>query len=529
MATLPYFVISPSTLLSVIGLLRGPDRTEPTPVEDWRLAKVDVVIPALNEEDHIILCLDSVLRQTVRPRQIVLVDDGSTDRTVARAQAFCRFRGVPLVTIQRRSPIGKTPTIKRQARELDSDVEFILDADTILESENYIERTVRELYQAIGIASACGTILPLRKQDRRAADEAPSVREFRTRYRVGAAGRPRRWHEDLGSAITNLYREVLYLFLQRFIYRGQMVFFGTTSNPVGCAVAYRRKYVKALFDHVGPTLGDDLTNSEDIFIGLAMLNEGYRNIQLTDVYARTAEPHVLRLPRQVYLWSSSFLQSCYYFDALLRSPLKVHKRMRLRGWRKPSPGSPARVGRPQPVPVFSASPGQPMLAVAGGPAASARATAPLGPVLSVTVDALTPGPVPQRGHSDGATGMPRGHDRRMVREPYRQAFGRERTRVYGRPVGWMLMGAAIEKIFFPTLLLGMALVGNWHGVRLTVIIETLICVTALVAVTRGRRFEYLVKGLAVTPIRYALIASDLVTLTRFASDLWLTGNRKWRK
>jgi hypothetical protein len=33
----------------------------------------------------------------------------------------------------------------------------------------------------------------------------------------------------------------------------------------------------------------------------------------------------------------------------------------------------------------------------------------------------------------------------------------------------------------------------------------------------------------VTPIRYALIASDLVTLTRFASDLWLTGNRKWRK
>ena len=46
--------------------------------------------------------------------------------------------------------------------------------------------------------------------------------------------------------VTNLYREVLYLFLQRFIYRGQMVFFGTIPNPVGCAVAYRRKYVEAL-------------------------------------------------------------------------------------------------------------------------------------------------------------------------------------------------------------------------------------------------------------------------------------------
>ena len=77
-----------------------------------------------------------------------------------------------------------------------------------------------------------------------------------------------------------MYREVLYLFLQRFVYRGQMVFFGTITNPVGCAVAYRRKYVEALFDFVGPVLGDDLTNSEDIFIGMGMLNEGYRNIQL---------------------------------------------------------------------------------------------------------------------------------------------------------------------------------------------------------------------------------------------------------
>jgi hypothetical protein len=129
--------------------------------------------------------------------------------------------------------------------------------------------------------------------------------------------------------VTNLYREVLYLFLQRFIYHGQMVFFGTITNPVGCAVAYRRKYVKDLFDHFSPMLGDDLTNSEDIFIGMAMLDKGYRNIQLTDVYARTVEPRFEKLFRQVYLWSSSFLQSCYYFDTLLRSPFRSYNRPRL--------------------------------------------------------------------------------------------------------------------------------------------------------------------------------------------------------
>ena len=68
---------------------------------------------------------------------------------------------------------------------------------------------------------------------------------------------------------------MLYLFLQRFVYRGQLAFFGTTTNPVGCAVAYRRKYVRALFDYIDPILGDDLTNSEDIFIGFAMRRAGH--------------------------------------------------------------------------------------------------------------------------------------------------------------------------------------------------------------------------------------------------------------
>jgi hypothetical protein len=107
-----------------------------------------------------------------------------------------------------------------------------------------------------------------------------------------------------------------------------MVAFGTVSNPAGCAVAYRRACLAQLFDDVEPILGDDLTNSEDIFIGLAMLNEGYRNIQVIDVCARTVELEVQRLPKQLNLWSSAFLRSTFYFDALLRSPFKALKRRR---------------------------------------------------------------------------------------------------------------------------------------------------------------------------------------------------------
>jgi glycosyltransferase involved in cell wall biosynthesis len=517
MATTPYFVLSPNTLLSMVGLMRGPDKTAPTPREDWRTARVDVVIPALNEAPHIALCLASIMRQTLRPHRIILVDDGSTDATVDVAEAFCRFHKVDLITIRRRVPIGKTPTVKRQAREFDSDVEFILDADTVLESDNYIARTVEELYKAVGVACACGTILPLRKRDRHAWLQRDQVRAFARSFPQPPFLEDH-WWRDLSTGITNLYRDVLYQYLQRFIYRGQSVFFGTITNPIGCAVAYRRKYVEDLFGHFSPLLGDDLTNSEDIFIGMAMLDKGYRNAHLTDVYARTVEPPFHRLPRQVYLWSSSFLQSCYYFDPLVRSPFKAIRRA-VNGWMR---ARDSRVGAPAPAALAGAT-GQ------GGMFSTAL------PGLWTSGGALSPArsrkefPDTAGGPDEMPMGSPTGKDRRRIAEPYRQAFGRERTVAYGRPVGWMLMMSAIEKVFFPTTLLILIIFRNWEGLIVTVAAETAVCLAALMAVMKGQRLVYLAKGLLAAPIRYVLMMSELFTIGRFAVDVWIKTDRRWRK
>ena len=54
----------------------------------------------------------------------------------------------------------------------------------------------------------------------------------------------------------------------------------------------------------------------------------------------------------------------------------------------------------------------------------------------------------------------------------------------------------------------MGFFGNWEAVVVTVCAETLLCVTALVAVMKGHRLQYLFKGIAVTPIRYALLAPN---------------------
>lgn len=455
-------IISPNAVVSLLGLAHGPDRTVATPAEDWRSAVVDVVIPALDEEETIPFALASVARQTLRPRRILVIDDGSRDRTVRYIEAFGAANGLAIDVIRRAKPIGKTPTLKRQARELDADVEFILDGDTVLESDNYIERVVQELYQAAGIASACGTILPLRDKDRRAWQHWPAIERFHAAEPEARETPDRTTGQLLARALTNTYRDALYMFLQKFVYRGQMAVFGTITNPVGCAVAYRRKYVKDLFDRYEPVLGDDLTNSEDIFIGFAMLAKGYRNIQVPDVQARSQEPRAQRLPRQMYMWSSSFLQSCYYFDELLRSPLRAPRRR----WHE----------------------------------------------LRL-----------KREHGEKIRQL------RKIQEPYRQPWGEAYTERYGRPIGWTLCMSAIEKVGYPATLLAMLMLQLWEPLAITMAAETALVLFALAVVARGHRFEYFLKGLLMTPVRYAGLAVELVTIGRFASDLWIRRDRRWRK
>lgn len=57
--------------------------------------RVSLVIPAYNEESHLRACLDAVAAQTVRPFEVIVVDNNSTDATaaIARSYPFVRVVG----------------------------------------------------------------------------------------------------------------------------------------------------------------------------------------------------------------------------------------------------------------------------------------------------------------------------------------------------------------------------------------------------------------------------------------------------
>src|SRR5262245_45607825 len=50
-------------------------------------ADVSVVIPVYNHERFVAAALESVLSQTMRPREVICIDDGSTDRSVEAVEA----------------------------------------------------------------------------------------------------------------------------------------------------------------------------------------------------------------------------------------------------------------------------------------------------------------------------------------------------------------------------------------------------------------------------------------------------------
>lgn len=100
--------------------------------------RVSIVLPVYNEADYITACLRAIARQTVRPYEVIVVDNNSTDGTATIAASF------PFVKLIRESRQGVVHARNAGFNAARGDIIGRIDADTVL-SDDWVA-TVQKIF-----------------------------------------------------------------------------------------------------------------------------------------------------------------------------------------------------------------------------------------------------------------------------------------------------------------------------------------------------------------------------------------------
>ncbi len=114
---------------------------------------VSILIPAYNAEKYIGLTVESALNQTWSEKEIIVVDDGSRDQTLAIARTF-ESRGVKVYS---QSNKGASAARNQGLKMAKGEYIQYLDADDLM-SEDKIESQVILLQQHPGRVAVCNTV-----------------------------------------------------------------------------------------------------------------------------------------------------------------------------------------------------------------------------------------------------------------------------------------------------------------------------------------------------------------------------------
>ncbi|MEV5894197.1 glycosyltransferase family 2 protein [Nonomuraea fuscirosea] len=222
---------------------------------------VTVIVPAHNEEQGLPATLRSIQAQSTPPEKIIVVDDGSTDRTGEIAASY----GVTVL----RPPHNLGSKAKAQNHALphcDTDLILAVDADTVL-APDYIER-IKPAFADPAVNVAAGNV-----QTRFA--RTPWERGRSTEYLFGF-----HWHRPIQQL---------------------------ANSPMvcsGCCSAFRRT---TLTESGG---FPERTIVEDMDYTWSQQGDGHRAVYVSGAVAWAADPESLTyLRKQVWRWMAGFMQN----------------------------------------------------------------------------------------------------------------------------------------------------------------------------------------------------------------------------
>lgn len=117
------------------------------------LGKVTVAVALCNNEKYVKRCIDSLIAQSYKDIEIIIVDDGSTDGSVKMCREYTALKGVTLIAKEN----GGLSSARQCALEAATgDYICFIDADDYLE-KTYVEHLLKKLASQAADVCVCST------------------------------------------------------------------------------------------------------------------------------------------------------------------------------------------------------------------------------------------------------------------------------------------------------------------------------------------------------------------------------------
>lgn len=103
---------------------------------------ISIIVPVYNQADKLSKCLDSILRQSYKNYEVIVVNDGSTDNILERINNYeLRFKNFKFINQENK---GSNPARNRGAGEAKGEYLLFCDADIVMAS-NMLEIMLKTL------------------------------------------------------------------------------------------------------------------------------------------------------------------------------------------------------------------------------------------------------------------------------------------------------------------------------------------------------------------------------------------------
>jgi cellulose synthase/poly-beta-1,6-N-acetylglucosamine synthase-like glycosyltransferase/peptidoglycan/xylan/chitin deacetylase (PgdA/CDA1 family)/spore germination protein YaaH len=245
------------------------------PVPDPAAHPVTVLIPAYNEEVVIVTTVERILASDYPGLEIIVIDDGSRDRTSEVLNA--RFSADPRVTVLTEQNAGKAHALNTGLARAKGEIIVALDADTLFSRD-----TISRLARWFGDA------------------------------KIGAVA----GNAKVGNRINMITRwQALEYIVAQNLERRALAALGTLTVVPGAVGAWRRSVLLQLGGFPAETLAED----QDLTI--AVQRAGYTVLFDSTAIARTEAPATVRgLARQRFRWAYGTLQCLWKYRDMTFNP-----------------------------------------------------------------------------------------------------------------------------------------------------------------------------------------------------------------